>query len=222
MCLDYLKSSIGKKQIVAATGLLLILFVMGHLAGNLLILVGPKAYNGYAKILISLRPGLYFIEAGLALIFFIHVWTTLLLIHDNLRARPIQYARYEPKGKNTLLARLMPISGTILVAFVIWHLMDFTFTDHEGSRSILADGKNYGLYGLVVNTLSIPVHSLFYILAMMSLGLHLSHGVESFIQTFGWQNTQIAPVLIKISNYFGIFIAFSYSLIPIYILFLTH
>ena len=222
MCLEYLKSSIGKKQVVAVTGLLLIFFIIGHLAGNLFIFGGPEAYNHYAKKLASLRPGLYVIEFTLAVVFLIHIYVTLLLVHENLKSRPIAYNRYQPKGGHTWMARLMSISGTILVLFVIWHLLDFTFVNHQGWRSFLPDGKSYGLYGVVFNALANPFHSLFYILAMMSLGLHLAHGLQSFAQTFGFNDPSYTPLVHKISNYFGVIVALGYSSIPLFVLFLAY
>src|SRR5262245_62520383 len=89
---SYLNSSIGKKQVVAMSGLLLIVYVIGHLAGNLFIYGGPEAFNGYAKKLAGLRPALNFVEFGLLLIFVIHLYVTALLVLENLRARPTRYA----------------------------------------------------------------------------------------------------------------------------------
>lgn len=213
-----LKSSIGKKQIVAATGLVLILFVIGHLAGNLFIYSGAEGYNHYAQKLASLRPGLYWVEFLLFIIFITHLFVTALLVLENIKARPIRYASYKPSPDRSLAARLMPYTGTFIFLFVIWHLLDFTFIDKHGARSILADGQSYGLYGVVYNSFLNPVHSGFYILAMMCVGFHLAHGVQSFFQTFGFNHPVYFPWIKKISNAFGVLIALGYSLIPIYIL----
>ena len=214
---EYLNSSIGRKQIVATTGLLLILFVIGHLAGNLLIYLGPDAFNGYAKKLEHLRPGLYFIETGLLFIFVIHMYFTALLVLENIQARSVNYAQYRPRGQRSLATRLMSVSGVFILCFIIWHLMDFTFADKTGPRSVLADGKSYALYGVVYNSFTDPIHGLLYIIAMMCLGLHLSHGVQSFAQTFGFSSPQYTPAIKKISNWFALVMALGYSSIPIYI-----
>ena len=211
----YLKSSIGKKQIVAATGLMLILFVLGHLAGNLLIYLGPEAFNNYAKKLASLRPGLYFIEIGLFLVFLTHIYLTALIVLENVRARSIRYQVYGDSKKRSLATRLMPFTGTYILGFVIWHLLDFTFIDKHGPRAILPDGNDYGLYGVVFNAFADPIHSLFYIIAMMCLGLHLAHGIYSFAQTFGF-NQSLAK---KISGSVALFISVAYSSIPVYVYF---
>ena len=213
--LNYLKSSIGKKQIVAVTGLMLIVFVLGHLAGNLLILIGPAAYNGYANKLSSLRPGLYLVEFALAGVFLIHMLVTYWLVLENIRARPVGYNVYQASGERSLATRLMPYTGTIIIIFIVSHLLDFTFANHEGPSSILNDGKNYGLYGLVYNTfLSIP-HSMFYIVAMMCLGLHLTHGIHSVWQTFGMEENLTVK---RLSSGLGFGIAILYSSIPAYVL----
>jgi succinate dehydrogenase / fumarate reductase, cytochrome b subunit len=214
----YFNSSIGKKQIVALTGVMLIGFLIGHLAGNLLIFLGPDVFNGYAKKLAGLRPGLLVIEFGLGLIFIIHIVTTFSLVTQNRIARGNDaYAVNSPKGKLSLVTRLMPITGSIIFAFVIFHLMDFTFSDHDGARGVLADGNNYGLYGVVVNSFNELWHALFYISAMFALGAHLAHGIESVLQTFGWHHPRYTPILIKFSHIFAFTLALGYSAIPAYI-----
>ncbi len=214
----FYQSSIGKKQIVATTGLLLIIYVIAHLAGNLFIYAGPEVYNAYAKKLTDLRPGLYVVEFGLLLVFLIHIFVTAVLVSQNITARTTQYAVYKPVGSRSLATRLMSMSGTIVLAFVIWHLLDFTFVDKHGARSVLADGESYGLYGVVYNAFSDPLHSFFYIIAMIAVGLHLSHGVQSFIQTFGFNHPRYTPMIQGFSNIFACLVTFAYSSIPVYVL----
>jgi len=218
LLITYFKSSIGKKQIVAVTGLFLVLFLIGHLAGNLFIYAGPEAFNHYAKKLADLRPGLYLVEAGLALIFFIHMWMTAVIVIENRLARPVGYAMIQPVGKRSLATRLMPVTGPIILAFVVWHLLDFTFSDHHGPLSVLADGSSYGLYGVVYNAFSDPVHSALYVVAMIAIGLHLSHGIQSFVQTLGFDHPRYMPAVQKFSNGVAIFIAVVFSSIPVCIL----
>ncbi len=215
----YFNSSIGKKQIVATTGLLLILFVIGHLAGNLFIYGGPNAYNAYTGFLNKLRPTLYLIEFALLIVFIIHLYVTALLVWENYQARGTRYAVYKSVGERSWATRLMPYTGTIVLAFVIWHLLDFTFVDHEGPRSIFPDGRHLGLYAVVYNSFSNPLHSFFYIFAMMAVGLHLAHGIQSFFQTFGFHHSRYTPGIKKFSNALGTLIAFVYSSIPVYVFF---
>ena len=213
-----IKSSIGKKQMVATTGLFLVLFVVGHLAGNLVMYLGPGPFNKYAAKLADLRPWLYIIEVGLLVVFVVHMWLTILLAIENRLARPVGYEVSLAVGKRALDTRLLPVTGTIIVLFVIWHIVDFTFQDKEGPLSVLADGQSYGLYGIVYNVFSDPLHSTLYIIAMGALGLHLSHGIQSFIQTFGLNHPKYTPAIRKASNIVAGLIALTFSSIPVYVL----
>ncbi len=216
---EFYNSSIGKKQIVAITGLILILFVVAHLAGNLFIYGGPSVYNAYAKKLASLRPFLNIVEAGLLLMFLIHMHVTATLVWNNYHARGSnRYVVSKPVGDRSIATVLMPYTGAFILAFVIWHLLDFTFVDQHGARSILPDGQSYGVYGIVYNAFMDPLHSTLYILAMISVGMHLSHGISSFFQTFGYNHPKQTVQIEKISNAIGFFVAATYSSMPVYIL----
>ncbi|MBI5415655.1 MAG: succinate dehydrogenase cytochrome b subunit [Candidatus Omnitrophica bacterium] len=215
--MNRVKSSIDKKQVVAATGLFLILFVVAHLAGNLFIYGGPEAFNGYARKLAGLRPGLYFVEAALLAVFLVHLDATARLVLENLRARPVGYRQGHSAAGGSFASRLMPWTGAAIVAFVIWHLRDLTFVDRAGPAGILPDGRGYGLFGVVYNSLGNPVHGVLYIAAMLAVGTHLSHGIQSFIQTFGLVGEHRLPAVRRVSNGLGILIALAYSSIPVYV-----
>jgi succinate dehydrogenase / fumarate reductase cytochrome b subunit len=216
MCWAYLRSSIGKKQIVAATGLVLISFVVAHLAGNLSFYLGAAAFNAYAAKLKSFRPVLNVAEAGLLLIFIVHMITTFCLILQNRRARGRGYACNKGSGVQTLSSKLMSYTGPIVLIYVILHLFDYTWADHHGAASVVR-GVNYGLYGLVYRSFTSWGHSLWYIVAMIAVGFHLDHGVQSFFQTFGLNNKNYAPCLKKLSRLFAIVITLGYVSIPLYV-----
>ncbi|VAW19631.1 hypothetical protein MNBD_BACTEROID05-966 [hydrothermal vent metagenome] len=215
---SFQNSSIGKKQIIAVTGLALILFVIGHLAGNLFIFSGAKAYIHYAEKLASLRPGLYVVEAMLVAIFVIHMCLTILLVCEKVRNRPVNYAVRATKGERSVSTKLMAFTGTVVLGFVIYHLLDFTFINHDGPRSVLADGQSYGIYGVVINSFLDPIHASIYFVAMICVGLHLSHAIQSIFQTFGYNHPRYTPVLRKISNYIGAIVAGVYASIPLFVL----
>jgi succinate dehydrogenase / fumarate reductase cytochrome b subunit len=219
MCFSLLKSSIAKKQIVALTGLLLILYLIMHLAGNLLIYLGPATFNGYAETLAGLRPWLYVIEVGLLLIFVIHVYVTVLLVLENIQAAGgvMRYKVANSKGDRSWATRLRVYTGLFIFAFVIWHLIDFTFSDRTGARSIIGH-KSLGLYGVVYNSFLNPVHSLLYIVAMACVGFHLAHGVQSCVQTFGYNHPKYSPMIKNAGNWMGFLTAVGFSSIPIYVL----
>ena len=142
MCFQW-NSSITKKQIVAVTGLALVLFIIAHLAGNLFIYGGPDAFNGYAKKLKSFGPVLWMMRGGILVIFLTHVSVTYLLVLENIKARGPR--RYQVDVPSISWAqRLMPYSGAYLFFYVIWHLLDFTLIDQHGPLSFM-NGYSYGL-----------------------------------------------------------------------------
>ena len=208
--------SITKKQIVACTGLFLWSFVVMHLVGNLFIYGGPDVYNSYSAKLISLRPALYFAEAGLIMVVLVHIVITFQLIIYNYKARPVRYACHHSSSQRKLAPRLMKITGPFLLVYVIFHLFDFTF-GNLSARGIVG-GVDLGLYGLVYNSFKNPVHSLGYILAMFALGFHLTHAIQSSCQTFGLNHSKYTPGIIKLSVFLGAGVAILFSSIPIMIL----
>jgi succinate dehydrogenase / fumarate reductase cytochrome b subunit len=217
--LDFSRS-ITKKQIVALTGLMLIVFVIMHLAGNLFVFGGPKVFNGYADKLVGFGGLLKAAEWGLFGVFLIHVTFTAFLVYENIVARgTTRYAVENSRGPRSLATRLMPYSGTYLVVYLIWHLYDFTWASHKGAMTVL-HGESLGLYGLVVNTFKDPLHAWLYVVAMGFLALHLAHGVESCIQTFGFNDNRFSPKIKKFSQWFALIIMLAYSSIPLYILYL--
>jgi len=216
-----IKGSITKKQTVAVTGLLLILFVIAHLAGNLFIYGGPRVFNGYAQKLEHFGILLKIAEWGLALIFLIHIERVSSLIVQNIRAKGglSRYALDNSRGPRSLATRLMPYSGTYLLIYLIWHLYDFAWANPEGPRSYI-HGMSYGLYGLVVNSFKDPLHSWLYVLAMVFLGLHLAHGTESFIQTFAFNDFHVTKGIKRFSHIFAGVMVLAYSSIPLYVLYI--
>src|SRR3989338_7855927 len=170
---QYLSSSIGRKQIVAVTSLALILFVIAHLAGNLFIFLGPQAFNNNAAKLASLRPALYIAEVCLLILFIIHMIFTAILVVENRQARKKRYAIQPPinETSRSWSTRLMPCTGSVILIFIITHLLDFTFANHTGSNSIIA-GEFLGLYGVVVNAFRSVLHSAYYIIAMFCVSSH--------------------------------------------------
>ncbi len=217
MCFQW-DSSITKKQVVAVTGLALVLFIIAHLAGNLFIYGGPEAFNGYAKKLRGFGALLWVARGGILVMFLTHVSVTYLLVLENIKARGSK--RYQVDVPSISWAqRLMPYSGAYLFFYIIWHLLDFTFSNQHGVRSVI-NGHSYGLYGVVVNAFADPLHGLLYIIAMCFLGLHLAHGVESFIQTLGFNHARWAKGLKCFSGCFALAIVVGYSSIPVYIYFI--
>jgi succinate dehydrogenase / fumarate reductase cytochrome b subunit len=176
----FLRSSIGRKVVMAVTGAILFGFVLGHLAGNLTVYLGPEALNGYAVFLRQFLhgAGLWIARAVLLLAVILHIWSATSLTLSSRAARPVGY-RERQWTESTYASRTMRWSGVIILLFVIYHLLHFTLGTVHPS---FVEGDVY--HNFVVGFQSVPV-SLFYIVAMIFLGLHLRHGIWSMFQTLG-------------------------------------
>jgi len=194
------RTSIGAKSVMAVTGLLLFLFLIGHLAGNSLIFKGRDAINSYAQGLKNLGPLLWVIRIGLLAVFLAHVATAIKLGAANKEARPMPYAK-EDTVQATWMSRYMMLTGMVVLAFVVYHLLHFTF--HQfGPRGqmveILADGTTRtDVYGMVVAGFKSPLITISYVVAHIFLLLHLLHGVSSLGQTLGWNHETVTPLVRK-------------------------
>lgn len=201
-------SSIGRKIIMAVTGLVLIGFVTGHLIGNLHIFGHPDEINGYAHFLQGLGPVLWLVRGTLLLCVGLHIWAAVVLTLENNRARPQAYG-FKHTIQATLASRTMRVTGIVVLAFIAYHLVHFTI----GSSSGFFQGETYkanldhyvmtedfhfvgvllvtkgtpvhNVYDMVVRGFQNPIVSGFYILAVGLLAFHLWHGVESMFQTLG-------------------------------------
>lgn len=181
-----LGSSVGLKFLVGLTGLGLLGFVVSHLLGNLLVFQGPEALNQYAKGLRELPLGLLnALRAGLLGVFLVHVIGAIKLTATNKAARPSPY-RYKATIQATFASRTMIYSGLLILTFVLYHLAHYTW-HLFGEVPYLASG-DVDVYRMVVLGFSEPVICVTYIVAMLVLGLHLSHGISSFFQTVGWRH----------------------------------
>jgi len=176
----FLASTIGKKVVMAVTGVVLVGFVVAHMIGNLTAYLGPEAMNAYAVWLRELMHGaaLWIMRAGLLLSVILHIWAAVSLTLDNRRARPIGY-RSRDFERSTYASRTMVWSGPILLLFIVYHLLHFTTGDIHPA---FVEGEVYQNF---VTGFRVPAVSLFYILSMLALGLHLYHGIWSMLQTLG-------------------------------------
>lgn len=210
----FVKSSIGRKIIVALTGLALVLFLAGHLSGNLLIFAGEEAFNEYAKFLHTFLHGMgvWIARIGLLVCFVAHIFFTILLTKENKAARP----KYEhdatvqaPKS-----SRIMIWSGLTILAFVIFHLLHFTVrTDSE-----LAALGETSPWKMVIEGFQNPLVVLFYLIAMTLLCSHLSHGVASIFQTLGLRSKKTAGPIKFIAKAYAVVIYVGFISIPLAIL----
>jgi succinate dehydrogenase / fumarate reductase cytochrome b subunit len=203
-------------MIVALTGLVLIAFIVGHLLGNLQIFLGPEWINGYAEHLRELGPFLWVIRGALLLTVLVHIYYTVRLAIDNRRARPERYVR-KRTVKATLASRTMALSGLILISFIIYHLLHFSFhvTDPRFPTLPRDPLNHYDVYSMMIYGFRNPLITFFYVLSMFLLCLHLSHGASSWFQSLGMNNQKLTPILARVGRIFAWAIFAGYSSIPI-------
>ncbi|MFT4638230.1 MAG: succinate dehydrogenase / fumarate reductase cytochrome b subunit [Verrucomicrobiales bacterium] len=215
-------SSVGKKLLVALSGAALLLFLLGHLVGNLLVYMGREAINDYAEFLHhSLHgAGVWIARFGLLGAVTVHVVATIHLVQQNRAARVNRYA-FESTVKASRASRTMIISGVIILSFIIFHLLHFTILPGPGDKEYYdatADHIRPDVYGLVVRGFSNVFISLFYMVSMAFLCLHLSHGFASVFQTLGLR-TEKSATLIQWAGYgYAAFIFFGNISIPLAVL----
>lgn len=180
-----LGTSIGRKVVLAATGVALLGFVVAHMAGNLQVFAGPEKLNAYAKSLQDLGPLLWIARIGLLGVFLIHVRVAWQLTQENRAARPVAYAVTAP-STSTYASRTMIWSGLVVLAFVVYHLLHFTFGAVQGANHGLTDAAGRpDVHRMVVLGFRNPVVSASYVVAQVLLGMHIAHGASSLFQTFG-------------------------------------
>src|SRR5215470_11526197 len=199
-------SSLGKKYIMAVTGLVMFLFVIGHLAGNLQIFLGAEAINRYGHFLQSNPEIIWPARIFLLLMLVLHIWSAVKLSAENKAARPIPYDNWQPVG-STAASRTMLMSGIIIFVFIVYHLLHFTaqvqYVNLTGKNFVdfMDPEKRHDIFKMMVVGFENPFVSGFYVLGMALLSLHLSHGVSSMFQSIGWKNKAYGPVLDKASRW---------------------
>jgi len=200
---------------MAVTGIFLLGFVIAHLMGNLLIFGGPDALNTYAKKLRDLGPLLWVARLFLLAMVGIHIGTAIILAKENRAARPHRYA-CRKSIQTTYAARTMVLSGYIVLAFIIYHLLHFTFHVTHPAISHLQDSLGrHDIYSMVILSFQDPLISGAYIFALALLALHLSHGFASLFQSLGLNDDRFEPVLSAVSKIIALLIFASYASIPV-------
>ena len=196
---------------MAVSGCILFLFVVGHLIGNLQIYEGPDKLNRYAVLLRSMPALLWTVRAVLLAMVLLHIWSSVQLAGRNIAARPVGY-RMKKSAGSSYASRTMYWSGPIILAFVVYHLLDFTF----GTVNPRFQPGN--VYGNVVASFQLIPVSVFYIIAMLLLCLHLYHGLWSMFQSLGIAHPRYTPMLRKTAGVVSILIAAGNISIPVAVL----
>lgn len=221
--MNLFRSTIGRKFLMAVTGLILIGFVIGHLVGNLQVFSEPDKLNGYAHFLQSLGPLLWVARIGLLVAVAIHVWAATVLTLENHAARDVAYnAKHTIRA--TLASRTMRWTGYVVLAFIVYHIAHFTIgaAGADTFKTALPEytmASEYHIAGFPVVAAGTVVHdvhsmvifgfqnvavSIFYIIAVGLLSFHLVHGTDSMFQTFGWRSSRWSPALRKVCVAFAL------------------
>jgi succinate dehydrogenase / fumarate reductase cytochrome b subunit len=208
---------------MAISGGAMFLFVVGHLVGNLQIFLGPEAINRYGHFLQSNIELIWPVRIGLLALLALHIWSAIKLSAENKAARPVPYENWNPTVAS-YASRTMLMSGLIIFAFIIYHLLHYTvqiqYINFTGQNFVTFEDpeKRHDIFKMMVVGFSNPLVSGFYILGIALLCLHLSHGVSGMFQSLGLKNKAYGPCLDKASRVIAWLIFFGYISIPISIL----
>jgi succinate dehydrogenase cytochrome b subunit len=208
-------SSIGSKILIAVTGLCLFLYLILHLAGNLLVFAGPTIFNGYSHQLIS-NPLLVPVEILLLAVFLLHIYKVVRMWVANRGARPVAYARKEWAGhtsRKSFSSATMILSGAIILLFVVLHVRMFKY----GPEYSVPGTNIRDLYRLEMEIFSNPITVAFYVLCLLVVGSHLWHGISSAFQSLGVDHPRYTPWIRAAGQILALIIAAGFIVIPIWV-----
>ena len=214
---SFLDSSVGSKYLVAFTGLSLVGFLVGHLAGNLLVYVSPETFNHYSDKLIR-NPLLIPVELGLVALFLLHAYKAASVFAGGRAARPVRYAATNWAGhtsRKSWASTTMILSGVFLLLFVPFHLKTFKYGPHYDSP----EPGVRDLWRLVAEVFSQPGYVVFYLAGMAIVGFHLWHGVSSALQSLGIDRTGLGPAVRRVGWTVALVLALGFFSIPLYFYF---
>ena len=212
-----LSDSIGRKAVMAITGLLMVLFVVGHLLGNLTIFAGENGLNTYAEKLHALAPVVWGTRVVMLLAVGLHLVISIKITMENEEATPTKYA-VTRLLKATFAGKTMIYSGLVLGAFIVYHLLHFTFRVTPGVAIGFDSLNRFDVYGMVVGAFRSFFIAAIYVLAVVSLFLHLSHGVQSTFQSLGLNSEKTAPKFGVFGRTLSAIFLIGYGAIPLAIL----
>jgi len=219
-------SSLGKKYLMAGSGAVMFLFVVGHLVGNLQIFLGAEAINRYGHFLQSNVELLWPVRIALLAIIALHIWSATRLTLENRAARPQAYEQWQPTAA-TYASRTMMMSGIIVAIFIIYHLLHYTLMvkavnltgkDFTASPEFFDQQGRHDIRKMMVLGFQQPIVSIFYLVGVGLLCLHLSHGISAMFQSLGWKKRSYGECLDRASKWVSALIFLGYSSIPIAIL----
>lgn len=213
--LSLLDTTIGKKVVMALSGLVWFGFALAHMAGNLQVFLGPEVFNGYSVGLHAKPELLWTARTIMIVAFVLHVWTALQLVTLSARARPIDYAK-KTRRKASFAGLTMKFSGLTLLFFVLYHLAHFTF---PGVAMGAYEHQHYSMvYSNFVNGFSVPWVVALYVAAMVSLGFHLYHGSVSLFQSLGINHPKRNAAIRQTAQFVALIITVGNIILPLSVL----
>lgn len=212
-----IKSSLAKKYWMSATGLFLCTFLIGHLVGNLQLLLPAEEaltkFNEYARFMTT-NPAIKIMSYLTYFSILFHAVDGILLVIQNRKARPVQYAYNKPSANSNWASRNMGLLGGILLFFIIIHMRAFWYEMHFGSVPFDVNG-NKDLYTITATAFQELWYVLLYVICMIAIAFHLSHGFSSAFQSVGANHAKYTPIIKKVGYAFGILIPLAFAIIPI-------
>jgi len=208
-------SSVWTKILIGLTGLALFIYLVIHIAGNLMVFFGPDVFNNYAYVMEVKNPLLPIIEIALLLVFLVHIYKTVRMFLRNQAARPVKYVKKKWAGtpsRKSIASSTMIVSGLWLAAFLIIHVKAFRFSPEYEWPS---GGRD--LYRQEFETLSNPLMVGFYVLSMVVVGSHLWHGFSSAFQSLGVDHPKVTPVLQTAGRIVAVAIAGGFMVIAVWV-----
>lgn len=216
-----LSNTLGRKIIMALTGIFLMIFLIIHLAGNLQLLAtdGGKGFNTYAEFMTT-SPLIKTTSFILYATFIIHIIWSILLVRQNRAARPIGYAQQGPLARSWA-SRNMGLLGTLIFIFLVIHLKNFWYEMHWGGIQVAKYDQEEirDLYSVTVTVFSQWWYVILYVVAMVGLAFHLFHGFRSMFQTFGVNHPKYNPLINFLGAAYAILIPAGFASIPVIIYF---
>lgn len=207
-----LNSSIGKKLVMAITGVALMLFLIIHLAGNMSLYGGKDAFNNYVGLLEHIKPFIRVIEVILALVFVFHIFNGVRLWIENKQARPQGYSVNGSRKNTDVFSRTAFITGSIVFIFLVIHLQTIWYKFNYS-------GTELDLYTITTEWFQVWWYAALYFIAVLLLGFHLNHGFQSAFQTFGWNHKKYFPFIEKLGTVYALIMTIGFGSIPVYFFF---
>ena len=204
----FYRSTVGRKIVMAVTGVVLVGFVIGHMTGNLLAFKGSDAINGYSRFLHGTGELLWAVRAVLLVSAVLHIHSAYTLTRAARAARPSDYAEREGRV-TTLSARSMRWGGVVLLGFIVFHLLHLT-TGTLHPSFVPGD-----VYANLIVGFSVPAVVVFYLVAMAALALHLHHGVSSLFQTLGANHPHVNPGRRGLATVLAVVVPLGFAAIPV-------